>query len=84
MWINGGFFVFRRQVFDYIREGEDLPETLNRLIADRELLAYKYDGFWAPMDTLKDTRTPRRASSARRSGSWQVWATEADAGQASA
>ena len=83
MWINGGFFVLRRQVFDYIREGEDLPETLNRLIADRQLLAYKYGGFWAPMDTLKDKE--RLESLVRAgSGSWQVWANEADAGQASA
>ena len=83
MWINGGFFVLRREVFDYIREGEDLPETLNRLIADRQLLAYKYGGFWAPMDTLKDKE--RLESLVRAgSGSWQVRRTRTDAGQASA
>ena len=54
MWINGGFFVFDRRIFDYVQEGDDLPDTLRRLIADRELCAFKYDGFWAPMDTLKD------------------------------
>jgi glucose-1-phosphate cytidylyltransferase len=73
MWINGGFFVFRRGIFDYIHEGDDLPETLARLIADRELLAYEYDGFWAPMDTLKDRE--RLEGLVERGGSvWQVWA----------
>ncbi len=76
MWINGGFFVFRRTLFDYIHDGEDLPATLNRLIADRQLLAYEYDGFWAPMDTLKDRE---RLEGLVRSGNdaWQVWATAA-------
>jgi glucose-1-phosphate cytidylyltransferase len=80
MWINGGFFVLRREVFDYLREGEDLPEALNRLIADRQLLAYEYEGFWAPMDTLKDRE--RLESLVRDgAGTWQVW-NEAGAGQA--
>jgi glucose-1-phosphate cytidylyltransferase len=74
MWINGGFFVLRRTIFDYIREGDDIPETLGRLIADRELLAYKYEGFWAPMDTLKDRE--RLEGLVQRGGSvWQVWDT---------
>jgi glucose-1-phosphate cytidylyltransferase len=82
MWINGGFFVFRRRIFDYIREGDDLPETLGRLIADRELLAYQYDGFWAPMDTLKDRE--RLEGLVRGGGSvWQVWAHGLEAEQPS-
>jgi glucose-1-phosphate cytidylyltransferase len=78
MWINGGFFVFRRQIFDYIREGDDLPETLSRLIDDRQLLACEYEGFWAPMDTLKDRE--RLEGLVQGGGSvWQVWATEPSA-----
>jgi glucose-1-phosphate cytidylyltransferase len=58
LWINGGYFVFRREIFDYLREGEDLVgEAFNRLIADDKLCAYPYEGFWAPMDTLKDKQT---------------------------
>jgi len=58
LWINGGFFVFRQDLFDYMREGEDLvEEPFQRLIAARQLLAYRYEGFWAPMDTLKDKQT---------------------------
>ena len=55
MWLNGGYFVFRREIFDYIREGEDLvDEPFQRLIAEQKLMAYPYEGFWAPMDTLKE------------------------------
>ena len=55
IWINGGYFVFRNKIFDYIREGEDLVfEPFNRLIADNQLLAYRYEGFWRAMDTLRD------------------------------
>jgi glucose-1-phosphate cytidylyltransferase len=55
LWLNAGYFVFRREIFNYIGEGEDLvEEPFQRLIGDRKLVAYPYDGFWAPMDTLKD------------------------------
>jgi glucose-1-phosphate cytidylyltransferase len=55
LWINGGFFVFRRELFDYLGPGEDLVEAaFSRLIAEDKVLAYPYEGFWAPMDTLKD------------------------------
>ena len=55
MWLNGGYFVFRREIFDYIREGEDLvDEPFQRLIAEQKLMAYPYEGFWAAMDTLKE------------------------------
>ena len=55
VWINGGYFIFRREIFDYIKPGEELvEEPFQRLIAEGQLLAYRYEGFWAPMDTLKD------------------------------
>jgi glucose-1-phosphate cytidylyltransferase len=53
--INGGFFVFRREIFDLIEPGEELvEEPFERLIARRELVAYPYEGFFGPMDTIKD------------------------------
>ncbi len=55
-WINGAFFVAEPQVFDYI-DGDDAQfekEPLERLAADGELMAYKHDGFWQCMDTLRD------------------------------
>ncbi|MBS0242313.1 MAG: glucose-1-phosphate cytidylyltransferase [Proteobacteria bacterium] len=55
LWINGGFFVFRPTIFDYMRPGEELvEEPFARLIADDQLLAIRHEGFWRPMDTLKD------------------------------
>src|SRR4029077_6615740 len=55
IWINGGYFLFRQEIFDYIREGEELVlKPFNRLIEAGELMAYKYEGFWRAMDTLRD------------------------------
>ena len=55
VWINGGFFVFRRELLDYVNPGEELvAEPFRRLIEQGELLAYRYEGFWEPMDTIKD------------------------------
>jgi glucose-1-phosphate cytidylyltransferase len=58
IWINGGYFIFRREIFDYIREGEELVlEPFARLIQAGQLMGYKYEGFWRAMDTLKDRQT---------------------------
>lgn len=55
LWINGGYFIFRREIFDYMRPGEELViEPFARLIEEEQLLAYKHDGFWRAMDTLRD------------------------------
>jgi glucose-1-phosphate cytidylyltransferase len=55
IWINGGYFIFRNKIFDYIREGEELVvEPFKRLIEAGELMAYKHEGFWRAMDTLRD------------------------------
>lgn len=55
MRINGGYFVLRQDIFDYLHEGEDLVmDACVRAAAERRMLAIPYDGFWAPMDTLKE------------------------------
>lgn len=55
IWINGGYFIFRPQIFDYMQEGEELVvEPFKRLIADDQLMAYKHEGFFRSMDTLRD------------------------------
>jgi len=55
VWINGGYFIFRKEIFEYIRDGEELVlEPFNRLIKTGALMAYKYEGFWRAMDTLRD------------------------------
>jgi len=55
LWINGGYFIFRSKIFEYIGDGEELVlDPFNRLINDGQLMAYKYEGFWRAMDTLRD------------------------------
>jgi len=55
IWINGGYFIFRNEIFEFLRNGEELVlEPFNRLIEAGRLMAYKYEGFWRAMDTLKD------------------------------
>ena len=55
IWINGGYFLMRPEIFNYMREGEELVvEPFHRLIEADQLLAYKYTGFWRAMDTLRD------------------------------
>jgi glucose-1-phosphate cytidylyltransferase len=55
IWINGGYFIFRNAIFDYIRDGEELVlEPFSRLIEADRLMGYKYEGFWRAMDTLRD------------------------------
>ena len=53
--MNGGFFVFRNEIFHHIKEGEELVnEPFARLIEARQLMTRRYDGFWKSMDSLKD------------------------------
>jgi glucose-1-phosphate cytidylyltransferase len=74
VWINGGFFVFRSDLFDYLEPGEDLVEApFRRLIEREELVAHRYEGFWAPMDTLKDKQQLESMLEAGN-GPWRVWA----------
>jgi len=55
IWINGGYFVFKKEIFEYFENGEELvEEPFRRLIEKGELISYKHDGFWASMDTFKD------------------------------
>jgi glucose-1-phosphate cytidylyltransferase len=71
--VNGGFFAFRREIFDYIHEGDELVnEPFTRLIAERQLLAYQYDGFWKAMDTFKDKQQFDELL-ARGNPPWEVW-----------
>lgn len=73
LWINAGYFLFHREIFDYIRPGEDLvEEPFRRLIAEGQLFAYRYEGFWAAMDTLKDHQMLEQLyESGQRP--WAVW-----------
>jgi glucose-1-phosphate cytidylyltransferase len=55
IWMNAGYFVFRNKIFNYINEGEELVvEPFQRLVTEGELVAYRHEGFFRPMDTLRD------------------------------
>jgi len=73
LFINAGYFVLRKEIFDYMEYGEELVvEPFQRLIKDNKLYGHQYEGFWMPLDTFKDKQqiddmyvegiTP-----------WQVW-----------
>ena len=74
-WINGGFFIFKKEIFDYIQDGEELVlEPFQRLIAERELVAYRNPGFWACMDTFKEKRMFDELYAGGQPP-WAVWET---------
>jgi glucose-1-phosphate cytidylyltransferase len=71
--INGGWFVFKKEIFDYIRQGEELVvEPFQRLIAEEQLVVYPFDGFWASMDTYKD-KARLDDMAAQGNAIWEVW-----------
>ena len=73
MLINGGFFVLRQEVFDYIEAGDELVERpFRRLIECGKLVVYRHDGFWRAMDTFKDKITFDRME-ARGNCPWMLW-----------
>jgi glucose-1-phosphate cytidylyltransferase len=73
LWINGGYFVVQPEIFDYIEPGEDLVEQPFARLSEAQLLfANKYEGFWAPMDTLKDQQRLEQMVDSGN-GPWKVW-----------
>jgi len=73
-WINGGFFILEPKVLDYIEGDETYWERdpLENLAKDNELVAYKHDGFWKPMDTLRDKRELEEIWNSGKAP-WRVW-----------
>jgi glucose-1-phosphate cytidylyltransferase len=73
LWVNGGYFVFGREIFDFLHEGEELVcEPLQRLIAADQLYAMKYSGFWSCMDTYKEKQHLDEMVAGGNTP-WQVW-----------
>lgn len=71
--INGGYFIFRRAIFEYLKPGEELVEQpFQRLIEQNKLFAYPYDGFWACMDTFKE-RQVLEDLYATGQAPWMIW-----------
>ncbi|HET6230053.1 MAG TPA: glucose-1-phosphate cytidylyltransferase [Longimicrobiaceae bacterium] len=76
-WINGGFFVFEPGVLDYLDGDDTILERrpLERLAADGELMAFRHEGFWQPMDTLRE-RQLLESLWATGKAPWKVWETD--------
>jgi glucose-1-phosphate cytidylyltransferase len=71
-WINGGFLIFRNDIFRNIRPGEDLlAEPFHRLIEQQKVWAYRYRGFWQCMDTFKDKNRLEELN--QEKAPWKVW-----------
>ena len=72
-WINGGFFILRKDIFDYIQDDEELVvEPFHRLIAEKQLVTYRNPGFWACMDTLRDMEYLNRLWD-NGMARWKIW-----------
>jgi len=74
-WINGGFFVFEPEVFDYLQDGDmTILERgpLETLSKEQKLTAFKHNGFWFPMDTLRDKRYLENLWNTKKAP-WKIW-----------
>src|SRR5208337_1438624 len=73
-YINGGFFVFEPQLFDYLKDDTTILERnpLETLAKERQLNAFKHEGFWYPMDTLRDKNYLENLWSSGKAP-WKVW-----------
>ncbi len=72
-WINGGFFVFHRRIFEFLTEDSVLEQApLERLAREGQLMAYRHSGFWKCMDTYKDNVEFNQLWDAG-AAAWKVW-----------
>ena len=74
-WVNGGFFVFEPEIFDYLEYGDStvLERTpLETLAKEKKLTAFKHNGFWYPMDTLRDKKHLENLWSSN-GAPWKTW-----------
>jgi len=73
MWINGGFFVFNKKIFNYLDENSMLEDQpLKQLAKDKQLVIFRYKGFWECMDTYKDTRVLNEMFDNGKA-KWMIW-----------
>jgi glucose-1-phosphate cytidylyltransferase len=73
-WINGGFFVFEPEVFGYLSGDQSIleREPLERLASDGQLVAFRHEGFWHPMDTIRDKQLLESLWAGGRAP-WKIW-----------
>ena len=73
-WINGGFFVFEPKIFDYLEDDSTVLEKtpLETLAKERQLISFKHNGFWYPMDTLRDKNHLEKLWASEKAP-WKIW-----------
>jgi glucose-1-phosphate cytidylyltransferase len=73
-WVNAGFMVLNRKVFDYLGDGSEMLEAgpFEQLAADKEMAAYRHYGFWSPMDTIHDRAYLEELWSSGQAP-WKIW-----------
>ena len=73
-WINGGFFVFEPEIFDYINDDTTILERapLETLAKEKKLTAFKHNGFWHSMDTLRDKNNLENLWNSKKAP-WKIW-----------
>ena len=73
-WINGGFFVFEPEIFDYLQDDSTILERtpLETLAKEQKLTAFKHNGFWHPIDTLRDKKHLENLWASEKA-SWKIW-----------
>ncbi len=73
-WINGGFFVFEPEIFDYLQGDSTVLERtpLETLAKEQKLTAFKHNGFWHPMDTLRDKKNLEDLWTSEKAP-WKIW-----------
>ncbi|OQY36098.1 MAG: glucose-1-phosphate cytidylyltransferase [Anaerolineaceae bacterium 4572_5.1] len=73
IWFNGGFFALKKEIFNYIEDGEELvEEPFARLVAERQIIGYKNQGFWGCIDTMKEKKAFDDMFSSGNTP-WMVW-----------
>ena len=73
-WINGGFFICEPKIFDYIENDKSVleKETLEKLVKENQLSAYRHTGFWQSLDTLRDKKYLEDLWN-KENPPWKVW-----------
>ncbi|MDR1544241.1 MAG: glucose-1-phosphate cytidylyltransferase [Prevotellaceae bacterium] len=73
--INGGFFVFNREVFDYLNDDKNLvleQEPMRKLVENQQLMVFEHNGFWQPMDTYREYSLLNNLYSENKA-QWKIW-----------
>ena len=73
-WINGGFFVCEPEIFDYIEGDATIweREPMEKIAEDGQMIAFKHEGFWKPMDTLRD-KHELEEDWVQNKAKWKIW-----------